>query len=592
MSPSFRLWQWLSRTTMQHRRIFPDSSAIREPAILRRVLTALSRQLSESLQATRDVFANPNLRRLHIAGAASLFGIWAYNVALVVFAYAAGGARDVGLVAALRIFPPAIIGPFAAALADRFPRKRVMLLSDLARVLFVALAAAVMATDGPPLLVYACVSLNSVVATPFAPAAQAIRQSLVRRPAELTASIATSSTVASLATFAAPALGGILLAATSPSAVFGVTAFALAVSAWLVFRLSPPRGTDEGRVRADESRTREFFAGFIAILREAPTRLVVGLYLGATVLAGVLNVLVVVVAVELLDLGDAGVGYLYTTNGIGSLVGSLIAFLFVGRDRVGAQLAIALALYGGTMALVGAVSSPGPALVLFALSGLAGSTIGVTGQALLQRIVDEDVMARVFGVFGSLVTGAAGVGSVLGPVLADSFGVRAALVAAGAVAPVLAMVCWRALARVDVLAAAPTRELALLRCVPMLNVLPATVLEDLAEQLESRTVAAGADVFRAGDDGDRFYVIDDGEADVRIDGRVSTRLHGGDHFGEIALLHDVPRTATVTARTDLTLGVLRRDVFLEAVTAHAPSAELAESVVASRLGAAEQLESV
>jgi CRP-like cAMP-binding protein len=151
------------------------------------------------------------------------------------------------------------------------------------------------------------------------------------------------------------------------------------------------------------------------------------------------------------------------------------------------------------------------------------------------------------------------------------------------VLPVVVALTWRQVRAVDAAAPAPTRALELLQRVPFLAGLPPVALEALALHTAFVDVPAGRRVFEQGDPGDRFYAIADGEASVESDGRHVADLGPGEEFGEIALLRDVPRTATVTARTDLTLLALERDDFLAAVTGHAATAEAVSALVETRL---------
>jgi CRP-like cAMP-binding protein len=96
-------------------------------------------------------------------------------------------------------------------------------------------------------------------------------------------------------------------------------------------------------------------------------------------------------------------------------------------------------------------------------------------------------------------------------------------------------------------------------------------------------VDAGSVIVKQGDSGDRFYVVVEGEVDVEVDGARVSDLGPGGYFGEIALIRDVPRTATATARTDVVLYALEREDFLAAVTGHAPSEAAAENVASARL---------
>jgi hypothetical protein len=219
---------------------------------------------------------------------------------------------------------------------------------------------------------------------------------------------------------------------------------------------------------------------------------------------------------------------------------------------------------------------------------VGNTLVDVSGLTLLQRVAPEEVLGRVFGILETFILGAIAVGGITGPVLIHTLGLRGALVATGALLPVLVVLRWGALRRVDAAAATEVSEadLALLRGMPIFAPLRAFSLEQLASSLARVTVPAGEAVFRQGDPGDRFYVIAGGEADVVVDGRTVRSQGPGEHFGEIALLRDSPRTATVLARTDLDLRALDRDDFIAAVTGHAPSVQAADAVVSARLSAA------
>lgn len=542
----------------------------------------LTAQLRESLRALADVFGNPGLRRLELAWVGSVTGEWAYAVALAVFAYDAGGATAVGVVALLRFMPSAVVAPFAAVLADRYPRQRVMLSADLIRAGALAGAAAVALADGPAPAVYALAALVAVVSTAFQPAQAALIPILARDPRELTAANVASSTVESVGSFAGPAIGGLLLAATSAGVVFAVTAGAFVWSALNVVRIpaSPPT-REEG---AEEALHREALAGFRAIFGVPSLRLVVGLYSAQTLVAGALNVLVVVAALELLDLGRSGPGLLNSAIGIGGLLGAGVALGLVGLRGLGTAFAFGLVLWGLPLILFGAWPEAAPALLFLGLLGVGNTLVDVSGLTLLQRTAPPDVLGRVFGVLESLVVGTLGLGAILAPVLVSLFGVRWALVATGLLLPVLALASWARLHAIDARALVPERELELLRGLPLFAPLPPATLEHLAASLVRVRAAPGMEITRQGEAGDRFYVVDEGELDVTIDGKPVSTLRAGDHFGEIALLREVPRTATVTARIDSSLLALERDEFVSAVTGHPASREAADAVVAARLG--------
>jgi MFS family permease len=548
------------------------------------VRSFLRGRLAESLRAFAAAFANADLRRLELAWGGSIVGQWGYEIALAVFAYRAGGATAVGVLGLVRLLPAAIIAPFAALLGDRFPRKRVMVTADLVRACAMGGAAAAVFAGAPAEVVYALAVITALTSTAFQPAQAALLPSLARSPAELTAANATSTTLESVGFFVGPALGGLLFAVTSVGAVFSMTAGLFVWSALVLGRIHvESRGGP--RVEAPNI-VREAAAGFRAIASESRLRLLVGLYGAQTLAAGIFRVLLVVTALRILDLGPSGVGFLNSAVGVGALAGMLVVLAVLGTRRLAGVFQLGILLWGVPLAVLGAWPSVAAALLLFGVLGVGNTLVDVAGLTLVQRTAPDAVRARVFGVLESVFLGTIGIGAIVAPLLTGAFGPGGALIAAGGGLSLLVLPFWRPLRRLDAEVAAPGPELALLQGIPIFAPLPPLALEQLALGLSRVRVAAGEDVFRRGEPGDRFYVVGDGEVAVDVDRRPALTLGRGGYFGEIALLRNVPRTATVTARTDVELYVLERDDFIAAVTGHAPSAEVADAVIAERLGAA------
>lgn len=548
-------------------------------------VTKARARLREPFQAFAQVFRNPDLRRLELAWAASVTGEWSSIVALSVFAYDAGGTAAVGLVGLIRMLPSAVAAPFAALLADRFPRQRVMVAADLVRATAVAAAAAAVFADAPAGVVFALAGVVALVSTAFRPAQVALLPALARDPAELTAANVASTTMESVAFFAGPALGGLLLVATGTGVVFAAQAVTFLLSAFLVGGIrSVERDREPVALESGRGIAREALGGFRAIGTDSRLRLIVGLFAAQTLVAGALNVLIVVTAIDLLDLDGSGVGFLASADGVGGLVGAVVAVALVGSRRLGSSFGVGLVLWGAPIALIAAWPTPLAALVLLAVVGAGNTVADVSGLTLLQRAVPEGVLARVFGVLESVALGAIALGAVLAPVLVSWLGVRGALVATGSFLPVLAALVWPRLRALDAVPPPASAQLELLRGIPIFAPLPSPVLERLASSLTTVRVAAGEVVFRRGDPGDRFYVIGSGELEVALPDEPTVRLGRGDSFGEIALLRDVPRTASVRAMEGVELYALERDEFIAAVTGHPASAEAANSVIAVRLG--------
>ena len=546
-------------------------------------MQALRRQLLDSLRAFKGIYRNRSLRRLQLAWIGSSMGTWGWIIALMVYAYEHGGPGAVGLVGLIRWFPAAVAAPFGGMVGDRFPRLRVMVLSDLVRAGALAAAAAAVGLGGPAVSVYLLAVLVMLVSQAFQPAEAALLPTLAETPEELTAANVASTTIEAAGYFVGPALAGVLLAVSNVQTVFVVTAVAFLWSAAML-ALIRLRAPEPAREAARGSWKQEALAGFRTIWRDSRLRLIVGLFAAQTLVYGAFTVLTAVAAIQLLNLGSPGIGYLNAALGVGGLVGGVVAVALVGVRRLAFTFGLALILWGTPILLIGVWAKAAPAFVLIAIAGLGLTIVDVAGFTLLQRAVPEDVLARVFGVLHSAFYLTGGIGAIVAPPLINWLGIRGALIATGAVLPAVTIPTFGLLARIDRTLRVPTAELAQLQAIPMFAPLPAPTLEALALSMTRREVPAGETIFRQGDHGDGFYIVDSGEIEIEIDGREANVLGPGDHFGEIALLRDIPRTATARARKETQLYTLDRDAFLGAVTGHAGSSEAAETVVAARLG--------
>jgi MFS family permease len=209
----------------------------------------------------------------------------------------------------------------------------------------------------------------------------------------------------------------------------------------------------------------------------------------------------------------------------------------------------------------------------------------VNSVTLLQRSTENEVLGRVFAVLESLMLAGLAIGSIVTPGLVSWLGPRGALIAAGALVPVLVVWLWPSLRRIDDEAVIAEEPLELLRRIAIFAQLPEPVLERLAAAATSVSVVADQVVVSRGEAGNHFYAIAAGKAAVELDDGTTRELGPGDFFGEIALLRDVPRTATVRALEPLQLYALEREEFIAAVTGHAPTLAATENVVVSRLPA-------
>jgi MFS family permease len=537
--------------------------------------------LAEAARAFRAVFGNPDLRRVELAfigfNTAEL-GTW---VAILVFAYEAGGAAAAGAIGVVQLIPAMIFAPVASLLGDRYRRERVLLAGYLIEAIAMGMTAVALLIEAPVPIIYVLAALAATSVTLTRPAQGSLLPSLARTPEELTAANAAAGWIESLSMFAGPATAGVLLAVSGPGAVFAAMSGALLLSALLAARIET-RSAPPTRAH-DASALGDLLGGFRALVHESQPRLVILLMGAYFVMEGALDVLLVVLAFKMLHIGSGGVGFLNAAVGVGGIIGAALATLLVASRRLTPPLLGGASTFGTALIAIGLFPSRVLAPFLVGMAGAGRPLIDVAGRTLLQRVVPDRVLSRVFGVLEGLYMAGLALGLTIAPILFALMGQRATFVVAGSFLPIVYLLAWRRLAEIDSSVAVPEARLALLRSLPIFAPLSAPVLEQVASRLIPTEAALGSEIIRQGDPGDRFYVIEEGEVVVSKNGRQVATLQQGDFFGEIALLREIPRTATVTAQTDTLLYALERDDFLEAVTGHPQSAEAADAVTRARL---------
>jgi len=530
---------------------------------------AAAARLRGAAGAFTTTWRNRELRRAQSAFFAAWSAEWAVTVALVVYAYARGGATEVGVVALVRVLPAAVVAPLASQYADRWPRERVLVAVSVLRSLTIAGAAAVVLAAGPAAAVYALVTVSSAAAVMFRPVHSALLPSLCATPRELAGANVVRGALDSAATLVGPAVTAVLLATGEPGLSLVAAALASAWAAVLMARVGAvdsPSGATAGSREHEEGALARTLGGLRVVRSTGELRVVFGLIAAQTFMRGALVVLSVVVAVELVGMGESGVGTLNAAMGVGGVLASAGAALLVGTRRLGRWFGVGVALWGAPLVLVALAPTAVSALLALALVGAGNALVDLSGFTLIARLASPGVLARVFGVLESVVAVMVGVGGVATPVVIDVAGLRPALFVLGLVTPLLVILAARRLGALDAHMGRRDDELEVLRRVALLDPLPLPALEAMAVQLDHLLVPAGEAVFEQGEPGDRFYVIVDGTATVEGDGVAVTTLGPGDGFGEIALLRRVPRTATVRAVDDLRLESLRGDRFVSVLT--------------------------
>jgi MFS family permease len=408
---------------------------------------------------------------------------------------------------------------------------------------------------------------------------ESLLPALARSTEQLTAGYVAGGTIENLGLIVGPLLAGFTAAVWGTGAVFVLTTGLLLLGATLVWRI---RTTTAADARSAHTAIQMTLEGF-SVFRESRPRVVLLLLTGVIFLAGVLDVAIVVLAFEVFGSDDTGTAWLNAVIGVGAAVGSVLAVVLIGRKHLAPAMRRGLVLISVSVALIPVVGTETIALVALAVMGVGWTFVDVSGRIMLQRVIPLGRLSRAFGVVEGTSMAAEGLGSIAGAVLIGWLGVGWSLVAGGLLVVALLILNRRPLEDADVGVLVPIEHLHLLRSAPMFAALGPAELERLALTLGQKSVGPGVAVCVQGETGDNFYLVERGTARVVRDGLEVASLGTGDFFGEIALLRDIPRTATVEAASELDLLVLERGPFLDAVKSTKCQIEAARVVSQRRM---------
>lgn len=532
----------------------------------------------------RQALQLPDMRRIEVGYGASITGELAGTVALVVYALGAGGAVLVAVYAASRTVAGMGVALVLTGLTSRLRRDRLLRWITGVRMVLLAAAAVLAASGQPPAAVIAAGAASSALAGTYRPLQAAALPWLVRTPAELAASNAVTAMMENSGALIGPLLAGGLLAVAAPAAAMAAAAFSLAVATASLLRLAVP-DTPKVAGRGAAAVVRDVTGGLAEFWRMAPPGGVAVLAFAQTLLRGALVVLIAVLAVHVLDLGGSAVGWLTAAFGAGGLAGGAMAVAAVRVTRLGRSFIAGMLLWGVPLAAL--ALAPGAALAYLALVvvGIGNAIVDVSAFTMVTRLAGPGTAGKVLGALEFVALAGLATGSILTPPLLHAAGTRGTLALLGGGLAALALAHAVRFARLDRAMPAPGPDAGLLRDLPMFAALPLAVTELLEAQTEPRQFPAGAVVLREGEAGDHFHLIVGGSAEVSIRDEPKASLRRGDCFGEIALLRDIPRIATVTAGQPLRTLALGREEFLTAVTGNPTSKAAADALAAQRLAA-------
>lgn len=539
------------------------------------------------LRALHAVLRNGRITRMQLAFLLFNVAEPAMWVAIFVYAFDQGGTQEVGVVSIVVLVPAGVLAPVAAALGDRFRRERVVRFGYLAQGITTAVTSVALLAGAPPVVVYIFAAIAAITYTTGRPNHHALMPLLSESPEQ----VAAANSVSSLAEGIGYTAGGIMaavLAGSGAGAVFAGAAVALLLGTLLTLGVRTQASVRRAGAFRPWTLAVDAARGMAILVRAPGTRLLVVLAGIVAVSSGALGVLMVPLAIDTLGLGDAGVGFLTTMISVGLLVGAGASVVFAARRRLTGPIVLGAAIFAVGGVLFGWAGATIVAVIASMVYGAALTLLDVLGRTMLQRTTTDDVLTRVFGAVEALwLLGYAG-GAALAPLLESWLGLSWAFAAAGLAVLLTALAITIGLRAIDAAAVLPERQLSLLARIPMFAPLPRMDLERLARQLDRIDTPAGTEVIRQGDVGDRFYVVDDGRFEIVIDGKPIAVQGEGDYFGEIALLQDVPRTATVRAIDDGAVWALDQEEFLATLTDLPQAANAAHAISAERVRTAQR----
>jgi predicted MFS family arabinose efflux permease len=528
----------------------------------------------------RDLFAIRDYRLLFSGLAISMTGSWAYNVALVVFVFdVTHSAAWVAAASMSRFLAALVASPFGGLIADRVERVRLMISLDLLSLLAQALLALVAALAGSVVAALALVILTSVLGRAYEPAARAATPAVVGEE-HLAAANSLQSAVENLSLVLGPAIGAVLLLLGPPAVVFALNAASFGVSALLVSRMAARSRPGDVTKGGEAGPLRQMAAGFRAFAGSSTVILLAGFSVLASFVYGTDTVLFVVVSKDLLGTGSDGYGYLLGALGVGGILMALFMNRIAAARSLGAIIVVGMAVYCLPTALLPIVHAPVIAAILEVVRGAGTIVVDVLAITAMQRLVDPDVLARVFGVFFALVLGAISLGALLMPLLLGTIGLTATLLVMGIAIPAVSLLAYPWIRTLDSRAHGELTliqpRLAILGALDIFAGTPRGALESLAKTAAEERVEAGTLLLVEGAEADDFLVLTAGEVEVTAHGeageeRPLATLAAPDYVGEIGLLERRPRTATVRASSPCTLLRIHGADFLTALTSATPT---------------------
>jgi MFS family permease len=526
-----------------------------------------------------DAFGHRDIRRLGFAY--SMFkvaemGVW---ISITAVAHHYGGVREASIVLIAQLAPAAVAATAVGGVVGRFGTRRTLTIGLLVQGVAIAATGVLLASTAPRWTAYTAAVIASIAVTSTRPSVAAMLPNLVESPRTLAATNVTLGWVDGASTLVGPAIAAVLLGVSGLSAPF------IALSVFVLLGTLATIGLhgSEAEFTEPDEEHQSIRAGLAEVSRSRPSRTVLLVLAAQAFVAGTLDLIFVVVAVDLLGRSNADAAWLSSAYGVGALVGAGATIVLVGRRVLWRAVVGAAAVTALGLSLIGLSQGLLAAALIMALCGVGSAALMTSGRTLLQRVTDFRLLTHTFSMPEALEMAMLMLGAIAVPVLIALLtsrwvGIGVALILAAVVVATL-----RALIASERGANVSIDRIEELHAVDLLGLLPAAALETVAREAEPMSIESGAKLITQGDCGDRFYAVTAGSVSVVRDG-VEVAVKGpGCGVGELALLHDVRRTADVIALEPVEVLALDREPFLLVVTGHTPTSKRAEALAVDYL---------
>ena len=541
----------------------------------------------------RQALSNRGLVAITFAALTNTINEWAMYIAAIVYAFERGGASTAGFASLAILFPVCVAAPLAGIATDRHPPARLLVATHIVEASALAAAAMTAMVDAPIGVTIACCAIAQGGITFTRPVTAVVTPGVVRTARELTVANVWASTADNASMLLGPLLATMMLAVSGAPAVLAVCAVLAFIGSALLVPIArqEPRRARLGLRRLRRSEPSIVHdgpsIGILAAIRNSVREVrrlpsafgVLGAISASYVLVGALDLVFVVYASEDLGMSDSGPGVLSSAIGVGAMISSLAATRLVRRARLAPLIVCGAATIALAIVVLATVGGIPAALALLAVVGFCKALVVLASRMLLQRSAPPGALAAMFAMVETLIGLSMFAGSIGAQVVIVARGAPAALYALGGFLLALLVLTWRSLRKADDAANVPVVAISLLRRLPLFQPLPPLALEAVARAAEERTVVAGGTIVTEGEAGHHFFAVADGTFDVTKCGQRLDTIERGAGFGEVALLADVARTATVTARTAGVLLRIERGPFLDAVTGCDSSLDVAWTAI-------------